>query len=85
MMVVRPPVPHVAMRPLWRCRNCGSEWQCRPAKLALLTEYRTSRTALLIYLGTLMHEATNQLTQLHPDHPPARMTERFLSWARARS
>ncbi|MBM7489647.1 hypothetical protein JOD64_000869 [Micromonospora luteifusca] len=50
-----------------------------------MTEYRASRTALLIYLGTLMHEATNQLTQLHPDHPPARMTERFLSWARARS
>ncbi|GHJ06896.1 hypothetical protein TPA0907_12630 [Micromonospora humidisoli] len=83
-MVVRPPVPHVAMRPLWRCRNCGREWPCQPAKLALLTEYRRDRTGLVVYLGTLMHEATNQLAQLHPEHPPARMTERFLSWARAR-
>ncbi|MEU7620129.1 hypothetical protein AB0B27_29120 [Micromonospora rifamycinica] len=40
--------------------------------------------SLLIYLGTLMHEATNQLAQLHPAHPPTGMTERFLSWARAR-
>ncbi|OWU97313.1 hypothetical protein B5D80_31545 [Micromonospora wenchangensis] len=57
---------------------------CQPAKLALLTEYRRDRTGLLVYLGTLMHEATNQLAQLHPGHPPARMTERFLSWARVR-
>ncbi|MFG1885436.1 hypothetical protein [Micromonospora sp. NPDC049102] len=49
-----------------------------------MTEYRTDRTGLLIYLGNLMNEATHQLTQLHPDHPPTRMTERFLSWARAR-
>ncbi|MDG4757208.1 hypothetical protein [Micromonospora sp. WMMD710] len=63
VMIVRPPVPHVAMRPLWRCRNCGGEWPCQPAKLALLAECRTNRTALLIYLGTLMHEATNQLTR----------------------
>ncbi|MEU7980582.1 flavin reductase [Micromonospora sp. NPDC049081] len=84
MVVVRTPVPHVAMRPLWRCRNCGRQWPCQPAKLALLTEYRHDRMSLLIYLGTLMHEATNQLTQLHPAHPPTGMTERFLSWARAR-
>ena len=37
--------------------------------------------SLLIYLGTLMHEATDQLAPLHP---PTGLTERFLSWARAR-
>jgi hypothetical protein len=83
-VVVRPPVPHVAMRPAWRCRSCGSAWPCQPAKLSLLLEYRDNRTGLLVYLGALMIEATNQLTRLHPDHPPTRMTERFLSWARAR-
>ncbi|MEV4772929.1 flavin reductase [Micromonospora humida] len=57
-----------------------------PAGQALpqLLEYRDNRTGLLVYLGALMIEATNQLTRLHPDHPPTRMTERFLSWARAR-
>ncbi|WKU04206.1 flavin reductase [Micromonospora sp. HUAS LYJ1] len=83
MAVVRPPVPHVAMRPLWRCRNCGREWPCQPAKLALLTEYRENRTALLVYLGTLMQEATSQLTQLNPDRRPD-MADRFVAWARAR-
>lgn len=71
------------MRPLWRCRNCGKEWPCQPAKLALLTEYRGNRTALLVYLGTLMLEATNQLTQLDPGRR-VDMADRFVAWARAR-
>jgi len=76
--------PHLPMRPLWRCRRCGAEWPCQPARLALLVEYRADRTALLIYLSTLMAEAGEQLSQLNGHAAPERLTERFLSWARAR-
>jgi hypothetical protein len=44
-------IPHVPMRPLWRCRSCAAEWPCQPARLSLLVEYRGNRTALLLYLG----------------------------------
>jgi hypothetical protein len=71
------------MRPLWRCRSCGAEWPCQPARLALLVEYRGNRTALLLYLGGLMAEAREQLAQLNPTHAPD-LHQRFLAWARAR-
>ncbi|NJP30474.1 flavin reductase [Micromonospora sp. HSS6-12] len=77
-------MPHVAMRPLWRCRACGAHWPCQPARLALLVEYRHDRPALLIYLGTLMAEASAQLAQLNGNAPPAGLHERFLAWARVR-
>lgn len=74
----RPGPAHVAMRPAWRCRSCGAPWPCQPARLALLVEYRHDRTALLLYLGGLMAEATGQL-------PGARdLHRRFLGWARGR-
>ncbi|MEU8375942.1 flavin reductase [Micromonospora sp. NPDC048894] len=82
-MTARRVIPHVAMRPLWRCRNCGGEWPCQPARLGLLVEYRGNRTGLLVYLATLMTEAERQLTQLHPDRRDE-LTDRFLTWARAR-
>ncbi|TDB78999.1 flavin reductase [Micromonospora sp. KC721] len=76
-------VPHLPMRPLWRCRNCGAPWPCQPARLSLLVEYRHDRTALLVYLAQQMTEARDQLAQLNPDHC-ADLTERFLAWARPR-
>ncbi|MBY8875869.1 flavin reductase [Micromonospora sp. PLK6-60] len=73
--------PHVAARPSWRCRVCGAAWPCSSAKLALLGEYRESRTTLLIYLGTLLAEALTDLA----DHPtPAALADRFLAWAKPR-
>ncbi|MFF5172571.1 flavin reductase [Micromonospora sp. NPDC000089] len=76
--------PHLPMRPLWRCRGCGAEWPCQPARLALLVEYREDRTALLVHLSTLMAEAGAQLAQLNGQVAPERLTDRFLTWARAR-
>ncbi|MFD6565525.1 flavin reductase [Micromonospora profundi] len=70
--------PHVAARPSWRCRVCGAAWPCSPARLALLGEYRENRTGLLIYLATLLNEATSDLAGRD------RLTDRFLTWARAR-
>ncbi|MFG1953763.1 flavin reductase [Micromonospora sp. NPDC048830] len=77
-------VPHQPMRPLWRCRNCGAEWPCQPARLVLLTEYRNDRTALLVYLSTLMAEAAEHLAALNGHARPANLHDRFLNWARAR-
>ncbi|MER5338226.1 flavin reductase [Micromonospora sp. NPDC002717] len=76
--------PHVAARPSWRCRVCGAAWPCSPARLALLGEYRENRTGLLIYLGTLMYEATGDLADLNGQVVPDGLADRFLSWARAR-
>jgi hypothetical protein len=76
--------PHLASRPSWRCRVCGVAWPCSAARLALLGEYRENRTGLLIYLGMLMHDAMTDLAALHGQAPPADLTDRFLTWARAR-
>ncbi|SCL31635.1 flavin reductase [Micromonospora inyonensis] len=76
-------IPHVAMRPLWRCRNCGAEWPCQPARLSLLAEYEGNRVSLLVYLGALAIEAEGQLRQLNPDHE-VDLYGRFTHWARAR-
>jgi hypothetical protein len=56
----------------------------------LLGEYREDRTALLIYLCTLLHEAMTDLaelsgqTELDSQIAPDTMTDRFLTWARPR-
>ncbi|MEU7842987.1 flavin reductase [Micromonospora sp. NPDC049114] len=71
---------HLPTRPTWRCAACGIAWPCSAAKLRLLGEYRNDRLALAVYLATLQAEAGEQLR----DVEPARLTERFLSWARAR-
>ncbi|MEO3780438.1 flavin reductase [Micromonospora sp. B11E3] len=81
---MRPSRPHLPMRPLWRCRNCGAEWPCQPARLSLLSEYRGNRTSLLIYLSGLMVEARDQLAQLSSQHIPD-LTDRFITWARTRN
>ncbi|SCF45433.1 flavin reductase [Micromonospora mirobrigensis] len=73
--------PHVAARPGWRCRVCGAGWPCSAARLALLAEYREDRTALLIYLGTLLAEAS---VDLAGQCAPARLADRILNWARPR-
>ncbi|GAA2221664.1 flavin reductase [Micromonospora olivasterospora] len=76
--------PHVAARPSWRCRVCGAAWPCSPARLALLGEYRENRTGLLIYLATLMYEAGTDLVEINGQAAPEGLTDRFLTWARAR-
>ncbi|WP_327041697.1 flavin reductase [Micromonospora ureilytica] len=68
----------MAARPSWRCRVCGAAWPCSPARLALLGEYREDRIGLLIYLATLLYEAAGDLAGND------RLTDRFITWARAR-
>ncbi|MFG1916610.1 hypothetical protein [Micromonospora sp. NPDC048898] len=47
----------------------------------MLGEYRHDRLALTVYLATLQAEAGAHLT----DVDPASLSERFLSWTRARA
>ncbi|WP_327647402.1 flavin reductase [Micromonospora zamorensis] len=72
---------HLPTRPTWRCAACGIAWPCSAAKLRLLGEYRQDRLALTVYLATLHAEASDQLSEVDP----GRLTDRFLSWARARA
>lgn len=72
---------HLPTRPTWRCAACGIAWPCSAAKLRLLGEYRNDRLALTVYLATLQAEAGEHLTEVDP----ARLTERFLAWTRARA
>ncbi|WBB75038.1 flavin reductase [Micromonospora sp. WMMD1128] len=74
--------PHVAARPSWRCRICGAAWPCSPARLALLGEYREDRIALLVYLGTLLCEATTDLATVRDGTAPQDLAQRFVAWAR---
>ncbi|MER5703514.1 flavin reductase [Micromonospora sp. NPDC002296] len=76
--------PHLPVRPVWLCCRCGHPWPCGEARLSLLVEYRGNRLGLLIYLAALKLEAAEHLTRLNPDSPPINLTDRFLSWARAR-
>ncbi|MGK5673353.1 flavin reductase [Micromonospora sp. URMC 106] len=75
---------HLPSRPTWRCAACGIAWPCSAAKLRLLGEYRTDRTALLVYLGTLQAEAAGQLAGLDGERPCTDLAERFTGWARPR-
>lgn len=76
-------LPHTPVRPLWLCRNCWTHWPCTVARLSLLIEYRESRTSLLIYLGSLMEEASSQLQPSGAGGKPD-LHDRFIAWARAR-
>ncbi|MDG4818568.1 MULTISPECIES: flavin reductase [unclassified Micromonospora] len=78
------PRPHLPVRPVWLCGRCGAPWPCGAARLSLLSEYRGDRTSLLVYLAVLREEAREHLTALHPATPPGDLTDRFLTWARAR-
>ncbi|KAB1162022.1 flavin reductase [Micromonospora sp. DT46] len=75
---------HVPSRPTWRCAACGIAWPCSAAKLRLLGEYRTDRTALLVHLATLQVEAAAQLAELDGGGSRVDLADRFTAWARPR-
>ncbi|WP_405094481.1 flavin reductase [Micromonospora sp. NBC_01412] len=67
MTRAEPPRPHLPMRPLWRCRACGAEWPCSPARLRLLREYEGCRVSLALYLVVMLNEAVQDAYRLGPD------------------
>ncbi|GGL88216.1 hypothetical protein [Micromonospora yangpuensis] len=76
--------PHLPIRPLWLCRRCGQPWPCGAAKLALLAEYQDSPLSLFLYLAGCLHNAIDDLHQLHPSDTgsTADVFDRFLGWTR---
>ncbi|WP_093402046.1 hypothetical protein [Micromonospora sediminimaris] len=77
-----PSRPHLPIRPLWLCRRCGHPWPCGAAKVALLEEYRESPVSLFLYLASCLHDAIEDLRQLHPSDTgsTADVFDRFLGW-----
>ncbi|WP_027659094.1 hypothetical protein [Salinispora fenicalii] len=78
--------PHTPLRPLWLCRRCAAPWPCGSARLTLLREYADNRVALIIYLGGLLYEATEELHTLNPQETldAGQLFDRFLGWHRSR-
>ncbi|MGX7675954.1 flavin reductase [Plantactinospora sp. DSM 117369] len=67
---------HVPVHPSYRCRACGLDWPCRDARLALLTGFRGNRLSLMVYLGSHLARALQDLPDVHP----ALLASRFLHW-----
>ncbi|AVT33151.1 flavin reductase [Plantactinospora sp. BC1] len=67
---------HVPVHPSYRCRYCGADWPCQDARLTLLTGFRGDRVGLMVYLGSHLARALQDLPEVHP----ALLAGRFLHW-----
>ncbi len=67
---------HLAERPSWDCRTCGSPWPCVPARASL--NVAMDRVALAIYMWVSLEEAVQHLSA----EPVAALFERFIRWTR---
>ncbi|MBE1490029.1 hypothetical protein H4W31_005667 [Plantactinospora soyae] len=67
---------HTPTRPLFRCRECGANWPCSPARLALLVAYRNDPKGLIGYLSDRLFTAIED----QPRQDRFRLTARFLGW-----
>lgn len=77
--------PHVPLRPLWICRSCAGPWPCAVARLMLKCEYDADRPELSVFMTTVLHAATEELTKLTDPGPrPAELFTRFVEWTRPR-
>ncbi|MFE9958349.1 hypothetical protein [Micromonospora sp. NPDC005299] len=75
------PRDHLPLRPLWLCRVCADPWPCANARLSLKAEYAQDRTALCVYLGSMLYDACEDLTKLNPNEVDvAALYTRFIGW-----
>lgn len=75
------PRDHLPLRPLWLCRACAAPWPCAHARLSLKAEYAQDRTALCIYLGSMLYDACEDLNKLNPNEVDvAALYTRFIGW-----
>jgi hypothetical protein len=72
---------HEAERPTWDCRVCGQTWPCATAKVDLVEEFERGRTMLILFMGSCMVEAIDDLKS--SNGPPADLYDRFLGWTRS--
>jgi hypothetical protein len=76
-----PRCDHEAERPTWDCRVCGQTWPCATAKVDLVEEFERGRTMLILFMGSCMVEAIDDLKS--SNGPPTDLYDRFLGWARS--
>lgn len=71
-------VEHLPCRPEWRCHTCGDEWPCLEARIGLVMQSLTCRTAVFVYLALCLADAAADFAKLGigPD-----LYGRFLGWA----
>ena len=67
---------HLPERGTWACTTCGSPWPCERRRQALLAEYSTSPTSLVLVMAAAFEEAASEL----PDTPAGELRARFLGW-----
>ncbi|WP_433532507.1 hypothetical protein ACQPYA_11000 [Micromonospora sp. CA-263727] len=72
---------HIPARPSWRCRDCGANWPCQPAKLALQREYEGHSLALMLYLMACLYDllADSESIGVKPDVEQS--ISRVVGWA----
>ena len=75
-------VPHYALPPAHRCRNCQRPWPCPEAQMNLVTEFYGDPVGLAVYLGRMYEVAIADRTALGLTVDPAPMYQRYLGWIR---
>jgi len=68
--------PHVHSRPIFRCRVCGANWPCQPARLVLLAMFRDDRQGLRLHLARKLLAALAD----QPQSDAVTLAVRFLGW-----
>ncbi|MFY1650156.1 flavin reductase [Solwaraspora sp. WMMB762] len=72
---------HIASRPHWNCRECGTEWPCESAKIEITADWANDRVGMCVYLATLMYEAIDDLLECDAEQlSPPDLYRRFLRW-----
>ncbi|WP_326553613.1 hypothetical protein [Micromonospora sp. NBC_01813] len=72
---------HIASRPGWNCRECGTEWPCETAKVEITSDWSDDRIGMCVYLATLMYEAIDDLLECDAEQlSPPDLYRRFLRW-----
>ncbi|GLY96788.1 hypothetical protein [Actinoplanes sp. NBRC 103695] len=70
-------VEHLPCRPEWRCQSCGDEWPCLEARIGLVVQSLTYRTAVLVYLALCLADAAADFAELGI---VSDLYDRFLGW-----
>jgi hypothetical protein len=76
-----PRTEHVAERPSWDCRVCGSAWPCPVAKNDLAEQFHRFPAGMSMFMASCLYEAIEDLAG-SGESVPADLFERFLSWVR---
>ncbi|MGK5739266.1 hypothetical protein [Micromonospora sp. URMC 103] len=69
---------HGPVMPIWSCGGCDLPWPCPTRKRELRAEYADAPVSLVLYLGSYLVQATEDM----PWTPAGVLHRRFLGWTR---